>query len=349
MTRAIPATGMVAAATVVAVAATWFLMADRPRAGNGTAPAVTTTTAPVTRGVATQHVEISGSLGFQGAFTVANQLPAGILVRAAAAGRVVSRGQELFAVAGISVRLLYGREPAYRALQLGVPDGPDVRELESKLRSLGFDPGSVDDHFSAATSGAVCAWQIHVDEPCTGTIPLGEIAFLPGPMRVSGAGMRLGGTVQPATDVLHGTSTRQVVHTSVTVDQRHLVNVGDSVRVTLPGSTPIPGRVLRIGKVAVAPSTGGSGLPTISVTIALGRHPSAFDHAPAQVAITVATRQGVLLVPVTALLAKPGGGYQVRLDGKLVDVTPGLYDDATGAVEVSGALHPGQQVEVPAG
>jgi hypothetical protein len=61
----------------------------------------------------------------------------------------------------------------------------------------------------------------------------------------------------------------------------------------------------------------------------------------------------VLLVPVTALLAKPGGGYQVRVltgdVGQLVDVRPGLYDDATGEVEVSGAgLAEGMTVEVPA-
>jgi hypothetical protein len=99
----------------------------------------------------------------------------------------------------------------------------------------------------------------------------------------------------------------------------------------------------------MASSAAGSGQPTVSVTIGLGSHASAFDHAPAQVAITAATRRGVLLVPVTALLAKPGGGYQVRVARRLVDVTPGLYDDATGAVEVSGALRPGQQVEVPAG
>jgi hypothetical protein len=61
----------------------------------------------------------------------------------------------------------------------------------------------------------------------------------------------------------------------------------------------------------------------------------------------------VLLVPVTALLAKPGGGYQVRVltddVGQLVDVRPGLYDDATGEVEVSGAgLSDGMTVEVAA-
>jgi hypothetical protein len=77
------------------------------------------------------------------------------------------------------------------------------------------------------------------------------------------------------------------------------------------------------------------------------------DQAPAQVSITVEVHRGVLLVPVTALLAKPGGGYRVRVltggVGHLVDVRAGLYDDATGNVEVSGAgLSEGMTVEVPA-
>jgi hypothetical protein len=51
---------------------------------------------------------------------------------------------------------------------------------------------------------------------------------------------------------------------------------------------------------------------------------------------------------VTALLARPGGGYQVRLaDGRYVPVEPGLFDDTTGMVEVTG-LAGGQRVEVPA-
>jgi hypothetical protein len=56
----------------------------------------------------------------------------------------------------------------------------------------------------------------------------------------------------------------------------------------------------------------------------------------------------VLLVPVAALLAKPGGGYQVRLaSGAFVPVQPGLFDETAGLVEVTG-VHLGDQVEVPA-
>ena len=57
--------------------------------------------------------------------------------------------------------------------------------------------------------------------------------------------------------------------------------------------------------------------------------------------------------PVTALLARSGGGYAVEVvagDGThhLVRVTPGLFDDVAGMVQVSGAgLRAGQHVVVP--
>jgi hypothetical protein len=65
--------------------------------------------------------------------------------------------------------------------------------------------------------------------------------------------------------------------------------------------------------------------------------------------ITTASKQNVLLVPVLALLPRAGGGYQVRLaGGGYVTVTPGLFDEVTGTVEVDGNLTPGQLVQVPA-
>jgi hypothetical protein len=58
----------------------------------------------------------------------------------------------------------------------------------------------------------------------------------------------------------------------------------------------------------------------------------------------------VLLVPISALLARPGGGYQVRLaDGSYLQVEPGLFDETAGQVEVTGAgLTAEQEVQVPA-
>jgi multidrug efflux pump subunit AcrA (membrane-fusion protein) len=58
-------------------------------------------------------------------------------------------------------------------------------------------------------------------------------------------------------------------------------------------------------------------------------------------------------VPVGALLAQSSGGYVVEVVGpgntrRWVPVTPGIFDDADGLVQVTGALTPGQRVVVPA-
>jgi multidrug efflux pump subunit AcrA (membrane-fusion protein) len=59
----------------------------------------------------------------------------------------------------------------------------------------------------------------------------------------------------------------------------------------------------------------------------------------------------VLAVPVTALLARSPGGYEVEVIGaggarRYVPVTPGLFDDNSGLVQVTGNLTPGQRVVV---
>jgi multidrug efflux pump subunit AcrA (membrane-fusion protein) len=76
--------------------------------------------------------------------------------------------------------------------------------------------------------------------------------------------------------------------------------------------------------------------------------------APVNVAITTASVSNALVVPVTALLSQPQGGYAVEAAGAgnarhLVAVTPGLFDDADGLVSVTGpGLAAGQRVVVPA-
>jgi hypothetical protein len=77
------------------------------------------------------------------------------------------------------------------------------------------------------------------------------------------------------------------------------------------------------------------------------------DQAPVQVAISDRTVHDVLAVKVTALVALSGGRYAVEVAAgggphHLVPVTPGLFDDAAGMVQVSGpGLAAGQRVVVP--
>jgi hypothetical protein len=78
------------------------------------------------------------------------------------------------------------------------------------------------------------------------------------------------------------------------------------------------------------------------------------DGAPVQVSITTASVSNALVVRVDALLALAGGGYAVEVVETsgvhtLVPVTTGIFDDADGLVQVSGAgLRAGQRVVVPA-
>jgi len=58
------------------------------------------------------------------------------------------------------------------------------------------------------------------------------------------------------------------------------------------------------------------------------------------VSITQKRADGVLAVPVIALLARTGGGYAVQAagpHGRVIPVTTGLFDGTSGLVAVTGA------------
>ncbi|BCB78037.1 hypothetical protein Pflav_044470 [Phytohabitans flavus] len=213
----------------------------------------------------------------------------------------------------------------------------------------------MDNHFSAATAAAIRRWETAWGVPAgrrTGALALGQVVFLPGALRVGEAAATVGTAVGPNQPVLAATSTTRVVTAPVTADRQGSVKVGDPVTVTLPGAKPLDGTVLRIGRVATTPQETGDGRPagpaTVTVVITVPRGAPDLDQAPAQVSIATAVREDVLLVPIAALLAKPGGGYRLRLStGAYADVDPGIFDDATGKVEVAGGLTVGDLVEVP--
>ncbi|WP_182875013.1 peptidoglycan-binding protein [Microbispora sp. H10670] len=324
------------------------------------ASTVATATAPISRGVVAARVQLPGVLGYDGDFAVVDYLPAGVLTGVPRLGTTIRRGATLFTVDGKPVRLLYGPRPAHRGFALGMSDGEDVRLLERNLRALGMDPGramTVDRRFTWATAAAVRRWQASLHLPLahrTGRIALGEVAFLPGPTRVRRVRLPAGSLVAPGAQVLSATSATQVVRVSLPTDRRTAVRTGDRVLLTLPGTDrELSGRVREIGDVASAPPD-GAGPATVPVRIVF--HPprglARLDEAPVQVTITTELRRGVLTMPVSALLARPGGGYQVAVVAtggrRLVPVRPGLFDEATSTVEVSGAgLAEGTRVEVP--
>jgi len=332
--------------------------------------------APVVRANLTSTVQVSGSLGYAGSYTIVNQAPGTAFTALPAAGTTIRRGQTLYEVDGAPVSLFYGARPEWRALYAGSAAGRDVAQLDRNLIALGYGAGlTVSDYFTDATAYAVELWQAARGLPVTGTVPLGQVAYAPGPLRVTAVTPALGSPPQPGASVLTATSPAPVVLAMVPVGQEYLVRAGDDVTVTLPdGVTTTPGVVASVAPVASAadgsaapggagqatpapagggqaPAAGG-GQATVQMTVRLVRPAAAghFDQAPVTVSIVSAQARGVLAVPVSALVALAGGGYAVEVvDGParhLVAVQTGLFSQTL--VQVSGpGLTAGQRVEVP--
>jgi hypothetical protein len=326
--------------------------------GNGSA----TSLATVERRTLSTQTQFNGTLGYAGSYTVLAQTH-GTVTWLPNVGRVVRQGQVLFRVDGTPVVLLHGATPTWRALGEGAQaadvTGTDVVQLNHDLVALGdvhkAEVSSAWDQFSWATAIGVEKMQEHLGVEQTGRLDLGAVVFLPTAARVTRLTAVLGGPA--AGPVLSATSTRRTVDVALDASLRAEVTAGDRVAITLPDGRAISGRVDSVGRVASTSSSGSGGSenagPTVPVTIRPARRAGAgsLDQALVEVAITDRTVHNVLAVPVNALLALSGGGYAVEVVAgahHLVRVTPGLFDDAAGVVQVSGpGLAAGQRVVVP--
>ena len=332
-------------------------------AGNGAA----TATATVTYRTLTSQQQVDGTLGYSGSYSIVNRA-SGTLTSLPSTGQVVRQGHVLYRVDTSPVVLLYGSTPAYHDLAEG-DSGPDVKSLNADLVALGdatsasLDPTS--DYFGAATAAAVDTLQANLGVTQTGMLTWGQAVFAPGPVRVISVNATNGTPAQSGAVVLQATSITRQVTVNLDAAQQSYVKAGDQVTITLPDQATTTGTVTSVSSVATSGSSptgssssgsSGSSSATVQVTIAL-RDPGAtgtLDQAPVQVAITTATAPDVLTVPVTALLAQPGGGYAVEITGPhstrmILPVTIGLFDDAQGLVQVSGSgLQAGQHAVIPA-
>jgi hypothetical protein len=273
---------------------------------------------------------------------------------------VISQGQTLYKVDnGTPVALLYGSVPDWRTLDEGVT-GQDVSQLNHDLVAL-RDADSADisalgwDYFSWATAAGVekLQWALGISSP-SGSLSLGQVVFEPEALRVSQVTGGLGGMA--AGPVLTATSDEHVVMVPLDASDQSKVKAGDKVTVTLADRTTTPGVVSSVGAVATTTSGQGQNPATtipVEVTLADPGAAGILDQAPVTVNITTDSVKNVLAVPVGALVARSPDAYDVEVvetgdRRRWVPVTPGIFDDANGLVQVTGALAPGQRVAVPA-
>ncbi len=268
------------------------------------------------------------------------------------AGEDISRGQTLYVVGDQPVVLLYGSVLASRAFVAGMSPGSDVGELNANLAVLGYAPGLSGDAFTAGTAAGIRAFQSARGLSATGELLLGSVVFRPGAVRVTSVMATLGASAVSG-PVLSVSSTGRQVVIALDAAQQGSVAVGDQVTITLPSNATTPGVVSFVGGVASTPQGGGS--PTINVDVT-PTDPTATGNlvaAPVTVSITTASVKDALVVPVDALLALSGGGYAIEVVGNdrihhLVAVGLGLFDDASGLVQISGSgVSVGERVVVP--
>jgi peptidoglycan hydrolase-like protein with peptidoglycan-binding domain len=345
---AIGAAGLVVAAGVAAFVLLGGDSGESAGAASVSDAATSTATATVQRTDLVERDTVSGTLGYADQETVTGRLR-GTYTRLPAEGAILRNGAVLYDVDGApGAVLLDGSFPTWRDLRVGVADGADVKELERNLVALGYDPNgdvTVDEHFDWATKAAVQRWQDAMGLQKSGVVELGRVVFQETPRRVATVHAQLGGNA--GGPVFDTTSTRRTVTVALDAAKQDEAVVGEAVRVELPDGSVVDGTVSEVGRVAQTTETA----TVIQVTVSLkkGAHVPALDQAPVSVDLVSERRRGVLTVPVTALVARPGGGYAVEAaaDHGLVAVTPGLYTDSL--VEVSGSgLRAGMQVVVPA-
>jgi len=265
-------------------------------------------------------------------------------------GAVIHRGQSLFAIDGQPVLLLYGVLPATRAFRTGMSRGPDVAELNANLDALGVGRGLAGEAFTGATAAAIRGLQAAHGLRQSGVLSLGSVIFESGAVRVTSVLVSVGTTVSPG-PVMTLSSTARQVAIELDASEQGQVKIGDPVIITLPDNTTTPARISYVSPVATS-ADGSTSIRVDAVPTDLAAT-GTLDQAPVEVAITTATVEDALVVPVNALLALSSGGYALEeVDARgvhhLVAVSTGLFDDADGLVQVTGAgLAAGQRVVVP--
>ncbi|WP_394618055.1 peptidoglycan-binding protein [Lentzea sp. JNUCC 0626] len=286
--------------------------------------------------------EFKASLGFGASSEVTGKL-AGTVTWLPSPGTAVDRGNTVYKVDNRPVWLFLGDTPLWRKLDKPGIKGPDVKIVKDNLGALGYKLGGAPDEFTQATIDAVKRWQKaeKVDE--SGVLDPGEVVVLPGKVRVEAVTAKLSASGEGP--LMTVTATGKAVEASVDARDAEVFKKDLKVTVILPNGKETPGTVRSVSTEATAEKNGnGEDTPKIAVDIGLDTEVGDFDSGPVRLRVTSTAKQGVLAVPVTALLALREGGYAVQpQEGGLIPVKTGLF--AGGLVEISGGgLAEGLQV-----
>ena len=295
-------------------------------------PIVPVSTATITQRTMESTEEFDGTLGYAGEGVIISGLN-GTYTNLPKAGDILTLGDGIYEVDGTNTSyLMYGKRPAYRALDIDSDNGPDIKQLEASLEQISFPAVfganfEPDWNFRQKTEDAVTKWQKRTNQEQDGGIEMGEITFLPEDVRVTEVLPELGSRSQAGQVLAYTSGTDLVVTLDLAADRRDILGVGDAVSVELPDGAAA-GTITKIS--SVAQTLQGASDPTVEVTVELEDTEAVgdLDGAAVDVSVVRQTRPDVLTVPVDALIALREGGCNPDLRAEDFSQTSPAFVDS---------------------
>lgn len=215
---------VVAAVTVVAVAiagvAVYVNSKDSTTVEAAAENTAILSTAKVTQQDLTTYDETTATLGFTVSATVSSPVE-GTVTTIAAIGDTIDAGTIVATIDGNPVVALIGDVPGYRDLSIDSTNGADVRELETNLVALGFDPDgaiTIDKEYDEATEDAVTLWETSLGLEGDGEVPQSQIVYIPGRLLVDTVSATVGGAVATGSSLLTGRQAERKFLVAATVN-----------------------------------------------------------------------------------------------------------------------------------
>jgi membrane fusion protein, multidrug efflux system len=275
------------------------------------------------------------------------EVPSAILTSLLDVGATAGRGTELYTADQEPIVALIGDVPAWRSLEEGVADGADVRQLEENLVALGYGVGlDVDEAFTADTAAAVEAWETDLGRAHPdGVVAIGDVVFLTEPGDVLGHEASVGDTLEAGSPVMTIGSEQRIVVADVDAAEAGGWTPGSTVDIEWSDGSATRGTVIGTGREVT------DGQVELTVAVGTGDAGAGTRRSGAEATITLvdARRDGVLAVPVTAIV-DGGGSPAVRVVQEsgpdvAVPVETGLV--AGGWIEITAGLDGGEEIRLP--
>lgn len=298
---------IVLAVVAILAAAVVFLLPGKP----APAPAkpLNVASEKISRGDLVELVRAQGTLSYSTPRKVGTTLT-GVVTSLPPVGTIVSVGNELFRIDNAPVLLMHGDVPAWRSIAPGMTPGPDIVQLEQGLIALGYLWGEPSEKFTSDTAAGIRAWQKDLGIAVTGEIELGTLFFTPQDVRISGHKAAVGDAA--SAEIITVTGSTKEIRAFIDPSQQSLAPVESKVNISLPGGKATTGKITAVGG-PVEKENGEETSLKIPLTIIPddAKAIADFDNANVSVSLSNTKAKDVLLLPVSALLAQPGGGYKV--------------------------------------